>query len=103
METITVDVPFDQKNGNWNTYDDVNRIFLRSIQNHANHVLNTRGVLFLNEVYDLLGSDRTALGGVVGWLREDPWPVSFAVVREDDDGGLLVRIEDAHFVLGSLS
>lgn len=43
---------------------------LRSVQERATMILNSRGHIFLNEVHDELGLDRTAAGAVVGWLSE---------------------------------
>lgn len=49
-------------------YWENNLYFLRGIQNTANDRLRSHGHLFLNEVYDDLGFERTTPGSVVGWL-----------------------------------
>lgn len=54
----------------WVKDPTMNELFLRCQQNHANHLLSSRGHLFLNEVYDMLGMERTPAGAVVGWLRD---------------------------------
>lgn len=41
--------------------------FLRAQQAFANEMLRARGHLFLNEVYDMFGMDRSTAGAVVGW------------------------------------
>lgn len=41
--------------------------FLRAQQGYANELLRSRGHLFLNEVYDMFGMDRSTAGAVVGW------------------------------------
>jgi hypothetical protein len=46
-----------------------NQMFLQSQQNYANDYLIAHGYLFLNDVYDLLGLERTQAGQVVGWVR----------------------------------
>lgn len=60
---------FDETNVHWEKDPETNRIFLQMQQNYANHLLNARGHLFLNEVYDVLGFERTQAGQVVGWVR----------------------------------
>ena len=62
---------FDENNPNWRTDSDYNLTFLRSVQDHANHRLRTRGHVFLNEVYDWLGMERSSLGAQAGWLYEN--------------------------------
>ena len=57
--------------------DDYNAFFLRGQLEIANHMLRAKGMLFLNDVYDMLGYDRTLAGQTVGWVY-DP---------ENDDHG----------------
>lgn len=59
---------FDETNPNWEKKPEYNMLFLKSVQNHMNDKLHVQGHLFLNEVYDRLGIDRTPEGAVVGWL-----------------------------------
>ena len=47
---------------------DMNLTLLRSIQRYANDRLNIRGHVFLNEILDDLGLERTVPGAVVGWV-----------------------------------
>lgn len=49
---------------------DYNVAFLRGTQLMCNQRLQARGHLFLNEVYDDLGLERTPAGSQVGWLKE---------------------------------
>ena len=43
-------------------------MFVTQIQNWANDRLQSKGYLYLNEVYEMLGFQRTKAGQVVGWL-----------------------------------
>lgn len=58
---------FDELCESWKPQPEFNLIFLRAQQNWANDILQARGHLFLNEVYDMLGIPRTKAGAVVGW------------------------------------
>lgn len=44
---------------------------LMSVQNVANDMLQSRGHIYLNEVYDLIGIPRVPEGNIVGWMRKD--------------------------------
>jgi hypothetical protein len=59
---------FDANNRNWNSNSEYNMLFLRCQQNYLNDLLKSRGHVFLNDVYDNLGMDRSKEGSVVGWL-----------------------------------
>lgn len=59
---------FDEYSLNWQKDPEINRIFVQCQQNYANHLLRARGHVFLNEVYDMLGIDRSSAGQVVGWV-----------------------------------
>lgn len=59
---------FEPTNVNWKPEPEWNRIYIQAIQNQYNHVLQSRGHVFLNEIYDDLGFEHTPEGAVVGWL-----------------------------------
>lgn len=59
---------FDEFNPNWVKNAEYNRNFLQVQQTYANHRLQARGHLFLNEVYESLGFEHTQAGAVVGWV-----------------------------------
>ncbi len=59
---------FDEGSSSWNKEPEYNLIFLKCQQNYANDLLRSRGHIFLNEVYDMLGIPRSKAGQVVGWL-----------------------------------
>lgn len=52
---------------NWSPDPDINLMFLSTQQNWLNDRLRTRGHVFLNEVYDVLGLAHTRAGSQVGW------------------------------------
>jgi hypothetical protein len=59
---------FDSYSPSWNKEPEYNLVFLKCQQNYANDLLRSRGHVFLNEVYDMLGIPRSKAGAVVGWL-----------------------------------
>jgi hypothetical protein len=59
---------FDECNQNWQRDAESNLLFVTANQNYANDLLHKNGHIFLNEVYDLLGMERTKAGAVVGWV-----------------------------------
>lgn len=59
---------FDELNPSWQRNPDYNYVFLRARQMYLNDMLQSRGHVFLNEVYDNLGIERTSEGAVVGWV-----------------------------------
>lgn len=61
---------FDEASPNWEKNGEINRLFVQCQQNYANHLLHARGHVFLNEVYDMLGVDRSQAGQVVGWVLD---------------------------------
>lgn len=60
---------FDETNDNWTKTPEYNLTFLKVQQNHANDLLHSRGHIFLNEVYDMIGIPRTQAGAIVGWVK----------------------------------
>lgn len=68
---------FDELSMCWERNPEYNLAFLRCQQNYANDMLNARGHVFLNEIYDRLGLERTTAGQSVGWMREGPYSDGF--------------------------
>ena len=60
---------FDSASEHWQKSPEYNLLFLKQQQQYANDLLQTRGHIFLNEVYDMLGLPRTSAGAVVGWVK----------------------------------
>lgn len=64
-------VEFKEGNPNWNSFrPEMNLFFLRAQEKFANHTLNVRGHVLLNDIYDGMGIPRTPAGCVVGWVRD---------------------------------
>lgn len=49
---------------------DYNLFFLKAQQELANHMLRANGFLFLNEVYEMLGINKSIAGQAVGWVYD---------------------------------
>lgn len=60
---------FDEYSIEWRNGWEYNHFFLKSQQNYWNNVLQTRGHVFLNEVYISLGIAPTPEGQLVGWSK----------------------------------
>lgn len=78
---------FDEFCRSWNKTPEYNLCFLRAQQNYANDLLRARGHVFLNDVYDLLGIDRSQAGAVVGWIISDEGDnfIDFGIFDGDND------------------
>lgn len=66
---------FDDGCTGWTKDPEYNLMFLKDQQRYANDLLKSKGHLFLNEVYDMLGIPRTKAGQVVGWIYDEKHPV----------------------------
>lgn len=74
---------FDDGCVGWTKDPEYNLAFLKAQQKYANNMLRTRGHLFLNEIYDLLGITRTKAGAIVGWIYgDDDSHVDFGLYSE---------------------
>ena len=62
---------FDEYNPRWSPCNSHNAFFLKTQQAYANTLLHLRGTLFLNDVYEILGFEKTKVGQVVGWTDKD--------------------------------
>lgn len=66
---------FDNGCTGWTKDPEYNLMFLKDQQRYANDLLKSRGHLFLNEVYDMLGLPRSTAGAIVGWVYDEKHPV----------------------------
>jgi len=58
----------------WDKDPEYSKTFLINAQRFANDKLQAQGYLYLNDVYDMLGFQRTYAGHVVGWLYDPSNP-----------------------------
>lgn len=61
---------FDETCAGWTKNAEANKKTLLQVQNWANEKLQRQGHLFLNELLDMLGADRTRAGNEVGWMYD---------------------------------
>ena len=54
---------------NWQMNSDYNLMFLKGLQDYFTDLLISRGHVFMNEVLDALGIERTRPGVICGWLK----------------------------------
>ena len=62
---------FDEYCNGWTRDAEYNLMFLRQQQNWANEKLKRDGYLFLNDVYEMLGIQKTKAGQIVGWVYDE--------------------------------
>lgn len=74
----------------WTKDPEHNLYFLKCQQRYLNELLQTRGHVFLNELYDAIGARRTKAGAVVGWIYDEKNPrgdnfIDFGIFDQDDE------------------
>lgn len=62
-------------NTGWTKDPAHNFVFLKQQQAYCNNVLQNKGYLLLNEVYEMLGFPKTKEGHVVGWVYDAEHPI----------------------------
>lgn len=75
---------FDSSVSGWDKDPEINMFTLKGYQNLCNQLLATRGYLFLNDVYKIIGFDSSMAGQSVGWIYDN----------EDGDGYVDFHIFD---------
>lgn len=94
---------FDQNTKNWNRERSYNQMFIQCQQNYANDRLHAMGHVFLNEVYDMLGLERSREGAVVGWVKNNKDGgdnrIDFGVFQGDQWMGTLFVNGDENSIL----
>lgn len=61
---------YDQTNPEWSGHHDMNMFRVIQVQNMYNDILKTRGHVFMSEVLDTLGFERTRASIVTGWVYD---------------------------------
>ena len=65
---------FDVGCKGWTKDPEYNLMYVKQVQNHFNDLLKTRGHVFLNEIYDAFGFERTQAGQIIGWVYNEVNP-----------------------------
>lgn len=66
---------FDETASGWQRDAEANKFFLLRQQDWANEKLKAKGYLFLNDVLDMVGIQRTRVGQTVGWIYDENNPI----------------------------
>lgn len=77
---------FEESNENWRPGGNTNWFFLHSQERYWNNKLQTQGHVFLNDVYESLGLQKTKAGQVVGWVageQERDGYISFGIFENE--------------------
>lgn len=81
-KTSIIEAVFDASSIQWGKDSNYNRMFLVCQENYFNHLLVARGHVFLNEVFDALGMNRTSRGQLDGWWYEPGMFIDFHIPKE---------------------
>lgn len=81
---------FDNTSPSWRNELEYNLVFLSSQQSFANELLKRRGHIFLNEIYDMLGMQRSSAGAITGWLLDEDNKTFVDFGLKESDGHLLL-------------
>lgn len=65
---------FDETSAAWVRDPELNMMFLRAKESMFTDILHAKGYLFLNDVYEGLGFERTKAGQTVGWIIDPKDP-----------------------------
>lgn len=78
---------FDEYCTGWTKNAEDNLTFLLCQQNYANERLQAKGHLFLNDVYEMLGMQKTKAGQVIGWYcdKNHEGVVDFGIFNIHDE------------------
>lgn len=65
---------FDDECTGWTKDPKYNLMYLKTQQTYCNELLRSKGHLFLNKVYEILGMPETKTGQIVGWIYDENDP-----------------------------
>lgn len=65
---------FDETCLGWDRDPEYNLFFIRQRQEEANKRLRLEGYLYLNDVYEMLGFQKSKAGQIVGWVYDEEFP-----------------------------
>lgn len=91
----------DETNVNWTRDPVSNYLFLKGVQQHMNNILQIRGHVFLNDVYDALKLPRRPEGAIAGWVwdsKNGDNLVDFGFMTSIDPDAIEFRHGDARDV-----
>ena len=80
---------FDNSSTFWENDLEYNIMILKRMEAYANDLLQKKGYLFLNDVYEMLDIKKTIEGQIVGWVYEPKNPFADGYVSFD-----IPKIED---------
>ena len=92
---------FDEYSPQWTAYPEQNLVFLKHTESMMNDMLLAKKHVFLNEVYDALGIERTSAGAVVGWVLNGDGDnfISFGMYDFDSERGRAFINGNEHSIL----
>ena len=95
---------FDDGCEGWTKDPEYNLTFLRTQERYANEVLRSKGYIFLNDVYEMLGIKRTKAGQVVGWVYDKYNPigdnyVDFGLTKDCNTETEIADMDGNRFIL----
>jgi hypothetical protein len=84
---------FDDTSDCWSTKVKDNDMYISAMESYFNDRLNSRGHVFLNEIYDAFRMSRTSSGAIFGWFKEEGSLPIKIVQTLDSDGSYLLEFE----------
>ena len=95
---------FDENNRLWMKGNVMNRFTLNNQRKYIYDLLVTRGYLFLNEAYDMLGFSRTKAGQLVGWTYKEGMTVGdiYTIYRLGESSVYLLDFKPQGIILDEI-
>lgn len=95
---------FDENNQLWMKDNITNRFTLNNQRKYMYDLLATRGYLFSNEAYDMLGFSRTKNGQLVGWIYKEGMTVGdiYTIYRQGESFVYLLDFKPQGIILDEI-